>query len=389
MQDPLTALDLPSRNFHPLLFGLGAWTDHLHFAYDLVAESKPGVLVELGTDRGESYFCFCQAAVENKTETRCFAIDTWRGDTQAGGYDETTYEQVTAYNQEHYAAFSTLIRATFDEALAHFADGSIDLLHIDGLHTEDAVRHDLETWLPKLRPGGILLLHDVSVRNRDFGVWKVWSELSQRGQSFASEIGPGLGVWQASGAPTPPLLRSLFTAPNETSLALLAYYRAQAAHLQQAIVQQWVDGSIREMAFAQQTVIQVFHTHDGLHREEDSVHARIGHQTWKNIRIALPAASGAAPLRIDFVSAFTIIDVAAIEVSSAADRHFSAADVAGFEALTVGGDAERQWHGCYLRLRITGPDPQLLLPSLMLPENTQQLLVSLRLRVSDGPLPDD
>ena len=40
------------------------------------------------------------------------------------------------YNQQHYSSFSTLIRSTFDQALAHFPQGqSYDLLHIDGLHT--------------------------------------------------------------------------------------------------------------------------------------------------------------------------------------------------------------------------------------------------------------
>ncbi|PYJ11126.1 MAG: hypothetical protein DMF06_04045 [Verrucomicrobia bacterium] len=144
---------LPSRNFAPRIYGVGAWTDHIAFAYDLVATLKPGLLVELGVDRGESYFAFCQAAVENQTGTRCFGVDTWQGDQHAGGYDETTFAQISAHNRENYEAFSTLIRADFDEACETFSPGSIDVLHLDGLHTEEAVRHDLEAWLPKIRPG--------------------------------------------------------------------------------------------------------------------------------------------------------------------------------------------------------------------------------------------
>src|SRR6188768_1407505 len=122
---------LPSRNFAPRIYGVGAWTDHLAFAYDLVAELKPGLLVELGVDRGESYFAFCQAAAENQTGTRCFGIDTWRGDQHAGDYDETTFAQVSNHNRANYESFSTLIRSSFDEVLHRFERETIDLLHLD------------------------------------------------------------------------------------------------------------------------------------------------------------------------------------------------------------------------------------------------------------------
>src|SRR5438045_3609285 len=144
--------DLPSRHFEPRIYGVGAWTPHLHFAYDLVAVLRPALVVELGVDRGESYFAFCQSALENKTGTRCFGIDTWRGDEQAGGYDETTFNEVLEHNHANYESFSTLIRSTFDDVLSQFENDSIDVLHLDGLHTEEAVRHDVESWLPKLRP---------------------------------------------------------------------------------------------------------------------------------------------------------------------------------------------------------------------------------------------
>src|ERR1700710_2537981 len=113
-------MELPSQRFQPRIYGLGAWTDNLHFAYDLVATTKPRLLVELGTDRGESYFTFCQSAAENDTATRCFAVDTWVGDHQTGSYDETTFTEVSVQNRAHYAGFSTLLRATFDEALDQF-----------------------------------------------------------------------------------------------------------------------------------------------------------------------------------------------------------------------------------------------------------------------------
>src|SRR5258708_905988 len=118
-------IDLPSRNFMPRLFGVGAWTDNLPFAYDLVATTKPRMVVELGTDRGESYFAFCQSVLESQTTTQCFAIDSWLGDQQAGDYDEATFAEVSAHHHTHYAKFSTLLRCDFDDALSLFADETI------------------------------------------------------------------------------------------------------------------------------------------------------------------------------------------------------------------------------------------------------------------------
>src|SRR5436190_995513 len=94
METQIVQADLPSRHFEPYICGIGAWTPHLHFAYDLVAVLKPHLLVGLGVDRGESYFAFCQSAVENKTGIPRFGIDAWCGDQHAGGHDESTFAQV-------------------------------------------------------------------------------------------------------------------------------------------------------------------------------------------------------------------------------------------------------------------------------------------------------
>ncbi len=373
--------DLPSRHFEPRVYGVGAWTPHLAFAYDLVAVLKPASLIELGVDRGESYFAFCQSAVENRTGTRCFGIDTWQGDQHAGGYDETTFHQVSEHNQSHYAGFSSLIRSSFDDALARFENESIDLLHLDGLHTEAAVRHDLKSWLPKLGPGGILLLHDVRVRSKGFGVWKAWEELQAQGRSWTFEDGPGLGAWQKpSDAPLPGFLDQLLAPPNESSRDLAEYYSGRATKLQEKIARHWQDGSIRKTPLAQQTIIQVFYSNDGSHAEENSVYARVGHESWKDVRIELPQGAGAAPLRIDFVSALTTIEIASIRVTSSDHPYFSATTKTDFDSIAVRGDAERFSDERLLRFKITGIDPQLYLPRIETAGDAP-LLVQLRLRV--------
>jgi len=180
-----------------------AWAGHLPFAAWLVRALLPDVCVELGTHSGNSYFSFCQTVVEAGISTRCYAVDTWQGDEHAGLYGEGVFNAVAAYHQEqHYDGFSRLLRMTFDDAAGYFSAASVALLHIDGLHTYEAVRHDFETWLPKLAPGAVVLLHDTNVRERGFGVWKLWEELQAVYPNNLTFVhSHGLGVLQLNDAP--------------------------------------------------------------------------------------------------------------------------------------------------------------------------------------------
>jgi GT2 family glycosyltransferase len=185
------------------------WVGHIPFAFWLVKALRPEIFVELGTHSGNSFSAFCQAIAGFGIPGRAFAVDTWQGDEHAGSYGEEVFADLTAFNNAHYLGFATLLRTTFDDARKYFADASIDLLHIDGLHSYDAVKHDFDNWRDALSDRAVVVFHDINVRERGFGVWQLWRELSLQYPAFQFDHSHGLGV-VGVGPEQVPLLRHLY-----------------------------------------------------------------------------------------------------------------------------------------------------------------------------------
>ncbi len=129
-------------------------------------------------------------------------------------------ESLRPFHDGRYGAFSRLLRMEAETALPRFADGSVELLHLDGLRRPADVARDYADWLPKLSPQAVVLLHGTSRREDEAGPWRFWAGLAARHPSFEFPHGQGLGVL-APGAAAPAALEPLFRASDDAAAARL------------------------------------------------------------------------------------------------------------------------------------------------------------------------
>jgi predicted O-methyltransferase YrrM len=191
-----------------------AWMGHIPFLFSLMEMQRPRRYVELGTHAGASFFAACQHMRSNGGYGEAVAIDLWHGDHQAGFYGEEVFENFKFILERNFRTTGRFIRGYFSDAVSCFEDGSIDLLHIDGLHTYEAVKEDYETWRPKLASDGVIIFHDTNEYQTDFGVWQFFDEVRlEAPSSFQFRHCHGLGVMAFGTPETNPVLE------------LLAYFR--------------------------------------------------------------------------------------------------------------------------------------------------------------------
>ncbi len=186
----------PSFEYEQMYNDLGGpWSGHKYFGYDLVRNFQPKKVVELGTHLGCSLFSFGQAVKDGKLSTELDAIDTWQGDEHAGAYGEIIFTRINEIRDAFYSKVKiNFIRTTFDKAALNYEDNSIDILHIDGLHTYKAVKHDFDTWFRKVKKDGIIILHDIVERENGFEVYKLWNELKKKFGTLEFGHSHGLGI---------------------------------------------------------------------------------------------------------------------------------------------------------------------------------------------------
>lgn len=142
------------------------------------------VIVELGSHGGSSTSWLAIGVAKANRSTRIFAVDPW--DLDAG--DRLAQHAESAVRRRFDAQLEFLASAGYiDPDVVHpirghsvdVADGwphPVGLLHVDALHTYDAVTADLAAWCPHVAPGGVVVMHDWS--NKRMGVRRAAADLA-------------------------------------------------------------------------------------------------------------------------------------------------------------------------------------------------------------------
>ncbi len=387
----IPAFELPLPRFLPRRYkfrGVGSWSGHLAFASDLIVATQPGLIVELGTHWGESYFTFCQAVEDHGLDCLCYAVDHWLGDEHAGRYGEEVFDEVQRYNERHYRQFSYLLRTNFDDAVSQFSDGTIDLLHIDGLHTYEAVSHDFHTWLPKVKGGGIILLHDICPKHQDFGVWRLWDEIKAEFRStFEFHHSWGLGVVRKEGeARRSPLTEFLFASSPPVREEVRRHYFVYASHLENLL------GHLPAVAMAEPSVrssseirVQVFPFGATGYSEETCLVQKMSPGAWNTLTFELRDGIGNGPLRIDPAHEPCFVELGDVLIYSlsSGDLLWSAVPPPDTRSLIASGTAVELRSENEIFFISLGDDPQFI---LMAPLDMQGALkLTISLRVSPTP----
>jgi len=116
--------------------------------------------VEIGTLRGE----YAAKILTLAPSVKLVCIDPW----EVYEHSKITSERHIRNYEKAIAALSpfiknkrcTIIKNKSESAVGTFPDGSLDFVYIDGDHTFDAAAMDLILWSRKVRPGGMIALHD-------------------------------------------------------------------------------------------------------------------------------------------------------------------------------------------------------------------------------------
>lgn len=163
---------------------MSSWQVRTEFLqmFEHVKAQNPSVILEIGTAKGATLLGWCRMA-----SRKVVSVDL-PGGIHGGGYPKAKrrlYRQFVADRPDvalHLIQADSHLAATRERAEQALAGDKIDVLFIDGDHTYEGVKADFELWSPLVRPGGLVIFHDILPHKHVAGceVDKLWAELKTR-----------------------------------------------------------------------------------------------------------------------------------------------------------------------------------------------------------------
>lgn len=163
-------------------------------------ETQPGCV---GAEVGVSMGWTSEHLLREFSGLYLYLVDYWSSAAPDGDYAKSgdghanlTYRQqeehkTTAVRRTQFAADRRSVwQSDSVEAAGRIMDGALDFAFLDARHDYEGVKADLEAWAPKVRQGGLIILHDLDHRRDKRGLWGVRRAVEE----FASKTGWELHV---------------------------------------------------------------------------------------------------------------------------------------------------------------------------------------------------
>jgi predicted O-methyltransferase YrrM len=146
--------------------------DKASFLIDLILKSKPLIVVEIGVYGGKSLVPMAHALRFNQ-QGKIFGIDPW--DTGASLEGATHPNNISYWSWVDHNALMNALILKIDEfhlkdqiqlirntSLAAEPIDNIDILHIDGNHSDVTSYIDVTKWVPLVNKGGWIVFDDMT-----------------------------------------------------------------------------------------------------------------------------------------------------------------------------------------------------------------------------------
>ena len=141
------------------------WFSYEYVYKDLVEQADDDSLfVEIGSYKGMSSAFMAVEIINSGKNIRFECIDPMQLDV--GSWSCNPDEQDGYSEKDFHARLESvngpykLHKMTSNDAVKQYDDASIDFLMVDGDHSYEAVKKDIENYLPKMRSGGLMVLDD-------------------------------------------------------------------------------------------------------------------------------------------------------------------------------------------------------------------------------------
>lgn len=139
------------------------WFSFKDFYSQIASINEYKIFVELGVWKGHS-ISYLAKLLKDKKDIKVYAVDIF----EKWDKNESVKEDVKHINQIYNTNLKNTgvreiisdIKSISWDAANLFKDNSIDFVFIDADHSYESVTKDINSWLPKIKKGGIISGHD-------------------------------------------------------------------------------------------------------------------------------------------------------------------------------------------------------------------------------------